>query len=126
MANGNLFAYVGATAAYTPEGEEWLGELKHYLEGNVKYMKDFFKQKMPLVRYVAPEASYLAWINLKQYGISHESMSNRLISIGKLALNDGTNFGIESNVFKGFFRLNLGCPRSVLEEGLNRLYNTFE
>ena len=126
VANGNVFAYVGATSAYTPEGEEWLEELKRYLEGNVKYMKDFFKRKMPLVRYVAPEASYLTWINLKQYGISHEDMSNRLISVGKLALNDGTNFGIDSNAFKGFFRLNLGCPRAILEEGLERLYKTFE
>ncbi len=125
VANGNLFAYVGTTAAYSEEGEEWLEQLKRYLEGNVEYMKNFFNENMPLVRYVAPESSYLAWIHLKQYGIAHEDMFNRLINIGKLALNDGTKFGLTPNGFKGFFRLNLGCPKAVLEDGLNRLYKTF-
>lgn len=125
LANGNLFAYIGVKAAYTQKGEEWLEQLKKYLEGNVKYMKDFFDKNMPLVRYVAPDASYLAWINLKQYGIAHEDMFERLLDIGKIALNDGTNFGLSNNAFKGFFRLNLGCPKIILEDALDRLYKTF-
>lgn len=125
VANGNVFAYVGATAAYSEEGEEWLEQLKRYLEDNVKYMENFFVEKMPLVRYVLPESSYLAWINLKQYGIAHDDMMQRLIAIGKLAINDGTCFGINPNAFKGFFRLNIGCPRAILNEGLERLYKTF-
>ena len=125
VANGNVFAYVGATAAYSEEGEEWLEQLKRYLEDNVKYMENFFVEKMPLVRYVLPESSYLAWINLKQYGIAHDDMMQRLIAVGKLAINDGTCFGINPNAFKGFFRLNIGCPRAILNEGLERLYKTF-
>ena len=69
---------------------------------------------MPKVRIMKPEATFLVWMDLGAYNLSEKELAKRLIDAG-VALNHGSKFGTGGD---GYFRLNFGCPRSVLEEGL--------
>lgn len=114
---GNIFGHVTLKAAYQ-QGGEWLEELKHYLEGNVEFALEYFAKELPQIKVLKPEGSFLLWLDFRDTGFTHEECGERLLKIGKIGLNDGLEFGEEG---KGFRRMNVGCPRSVLEEGLKRI-----
>ena len=95
-----------------------------YLDGNVETLRDFISEKMPLVKVVLPEASYLAWLEMGKYGISHAELSRIIVEKARLALNDGTTFGGKD--YECCFRINIGCPRATLVEGLSRLYQALQ
>ena len=118
VANGNIFAYVGAEAAFS-QGEEWLGQLLAYLQGNVDCLRSFLAERMPQVAAVLPEASYLAWLYFSVLGLDHDDLRSRLLNCAHVALNDGTTFG--GNDYRGCFRINIGCPRATLLEALERI-----
>ena len=118
VAGGNIFAFAGAEAAFA-NGEEWLAQMLDYLKENVRFLDDFLKERLPLVKSVLPEASYLAWLDFGAYGMSHKELSDKLINEARVVLNDGTTFGGEK--YECCFRINLGCPRSMLKEGLERI-----
>ena len=122
FANGNIFAYIGADAAFR-HGEEWLAQLKDYLVENIAFADEFIKKNMPLVKAVLPEASYLLWLDFNGLGLSHDELQDRLINKAKVALNSGLTFG--GNDYAGFFRMNIGCPRSILKEALERIAMAF-
>ena len=115
VANGNVFAYTVAEAAYR-KGDIWLLQVRDYIADNVAFTMSFLKQHIPLAVAMPPEASFLVWIDFNPTGFSYEEVKRRLIQEAKVALNDGYAFGGER--YKGFFRLNVGCPRSVLEKAL--------
>lgn len=123
VANGNIFAFVGAEAAFS-KGEQWLGEMLQYLQANVDCLKRYLADHMPYVRAVLPEASYLAWLDFSALGLSHEELKSRLLNRAKVALNDGTTFGGEA--YRCCFRLNLGCPQATLIEALDRIAKAME
>ncbi len=118
VAGGNIFAYVGAEAAFT-HGEDWLHQMLQYLQSNVAFLNDYLSRHLPSVKSVLPEASYLAWLDFNGLGLSHEQLVDRLVNHAKVALNDGTTFG--GSQYRGCFRINLGCPQSVLHECLDRI-----
>ena len=118
VANGNIFAFTAAEAAFK-DGEEWLQQMLDYISGNVKTLDNFLKTQMPKVKTVLPEASYLAWLDFSAYGLTHEQLKDKLINEAKVALNDGITFG--GDAYKCCFRLNLGCPRAPLVDTLNRI-----
>ena len=118
VANGNVFAYVGAQAAFA-HGEEWLQQMLRYLAANVSLTADFLRSEMPQVKAVLPEASYLAWLDFSDYGRTHAETQRRLTEKARVALNDGTTFG--GPEYENHFRLNLGCPRATLQEALERI-----
>lgn len=118
VAGGNIFAFTAAEAAFA-NGEEWLRQMLDYLSGNVLTLAEFLKRNMPKVKAVLPEASYLAWLDFNDYGLTHDQLKNKLINEAKVALNDGTTFG--GDAYKNCFRLNLGCPRTQLLDVLERI-----
>lgn len=118
VAGGNIFAFTAAEAAFA-HGEEWLQQMLEYLKTNAETLATFLKEQMPRVKVVLPEASYLAWLDFSDYGLSHKELSDRLINRAKVALNDGTTFG--GDAYACCFRMNLGCPRSVLLDALQRI-----
>lgn len=107
-----------ATKAAYEHGEEWLTELLAYLEGNLDFVKKFFESKLPKVKLIEPEGTYLLWLDLRMYGLSDRELDNRIINKGKLWLDPGHIFGAGGS---GFQRINMACPKSILEEGLRRL-----
>ncbi len=118
VAGGNIFAFTAAEAAFA-HGEEWLAQMLDYLQGNVQALEEFLRTRMPRVKAVLPEASYLAWLDFSAYGIDHKELERRLIEDAKVVLNDGTTFGGDD--YKCCFRLNIGCPRAVLLDALERI-----
>ena len=118
VAGGNIFAFTAAEAAFK-DGEDWLRQMLEYLQENVQTLGLFMQERMPKVKAVLPEASYLAWLDFSDYGLTHEQLKNKLLNEAKVALNDGTTFG--GDLYKGCFRMNLGCPRATLLDCLERI-----
>ena len=121
VAGGNIFAFTAAEAAFA-KGEDWLTQMLDYLNGNVECLKDFLSREMPKVKAVLPEASYLAWLDFSDYGIDHKVLADKFINEARVVMNDGTTFG--GDAYKCCFRLNLGCPRSMLLDVLQRIRQT--
>ena len=126
QANGyneiNTLGMTAAEAAYTL-GKPWLEELKKYLEGNIAYVKDFLANNMPKVHLVEPEGTYLLWLDFHDTGLSNEEMKERVENRAKLWLDHGDIFGESGQLFE---RINIACPRSILEQAMNRLKEAFK
>ena len=115
----NIFGLTAMEAAYK-YGEEWLEEALKYIEKNSDYMEGFIEENMPEVKYRKPEATYLGWLDFRKIFPSSKDLDVFLIDKAKVALNSGITFGKSG---EGFVRINLGCPRSILIEALNRIKN---
>ena len=114
-----LFATIATEAAYT-HGREWLRQLLAYIEGNVGYVEQFLASHLPAIRVVRPQASFLVWLDCRKLGLDHAALVDLFVSRAKLALNDGEMFGPGG---EGFMRINVGTPRSVLEQAMKQLKN---
>jgi cystathionine beta-lyase len=117
---GNIFGTVALEAAYT-FGDEWLAQLMKYLQENFIILERYFQENLPQVKVMRPEATYLIWIDFSALGLSDEVLNQKLIE-GGVGLNRGVQFGKQGS---GFMRINIGCQRSVLEDALRRIKNTF-
>jgi len=118
------FAVEGLIAAYTHEdSEKWLDDLRAYLWDNYLLVKGFFSENLPQFPILPLEATYLVWIDTSVLNIKSEQLNELLIEKGKVWLNEGTVYGAAG---EGFMRLNIACPRDVLQEGLNRLKTAFD
>ncbi|MGM5629602.1 PatB family C-S lyase [Apibacter raozihei] len=115
--DGTIFAYLALQAAYE-KGEDWMIELKAYLEKNIKFVDEYLKKNIPQIKVIIPEASFLLWLDCRDLNLTQAQLTSLFINEAHLALNDGAMFGKEG---KGFMRLNIGCPQSVLEKALQQL-----
>jgi len=115
--SGNLFGHIAMHAGYE-NGEEWLKQLMDYLESNVNFVREYLKNNIPKIKLVEPEATYLLWLDCRELEISTEKLNKIFIDSAKVALNKGTTFGKEG---EGYMRLNIGCSKSVLLEGLSKI-----
>jgi len=119
--NANIFAIAASEAAYR-FGAPWLDELLPYLEENVRVTEDFLQNELPEVRAPHPEGTFLMWLDFSRFGMSPTEIHDTLLCAGKIGLNSGTSFGPGG---EGFMRLNIGCPRATLTEGLERIRQAF-
>lgn len=108
---------LAAEAAYS-KGDVWLDALLKYLKGNIDYTEKFVRENLKGVKLVPMEATYLAWLDFNGTGLTTEQVDDLVLRKARLWLNSGTKFG---KTGAGFQRLNLACPRSILEKALNRL-----
>lgn len=113
----NTFGLVGMEAAYET-GEEWLAVLLPYIQSNITYTMNFFQEQLPKVKIMKPEGTYLLWLDFSEYDLSDKELEERFVHKGKVVLNTGVSYGPSG---KQHMRLNVACPRVVLEEGLNRI-----
>jgi cystathionine beta-lyase len=113
----NVFGTVALETAYN-HGEKWLEELLKYINANFEYMRDFLKTNYSEVRVTELEGTYLAWVDFRATGMSVEELRSFLYEKAKVGFEDGSVFGIEG---EGFMRVNLACPRAILEEAMKRL-----
>jgi cystathionine beta-lyase len=112
----NLLGYTAALAAYQ-NGNEWLSQLLVYLEGNWNTLDSFIEENLPEIKITPLEGTYLAWLDCSGMKIDRSPYEFFLQEAG-VACNDGKIFGPGG---EGFVRLNFGCPRSMLLEGLERM-----
>ena len=113
----NVFGLVALEAAYR-DGEEWLEQLLAYLNENLEFLMKYFRERIPKIKVIKPEGTYLVWLDCRQLGLSTKDLNNFMINKAGVALDGGDWFGTEG---KGFMRINIACPRSFLEECLKRI-----
>jgi cystathionine beta-lyase len=118
---GNIFGTAALEAAYT-YGDEYLSQLMKYIQDNYYFLEKFFNLHLPEVKVMRPEATFLIWLDYSAFGLTDENLHKKLIDAG-VGMSRGNQFGKQGN---GFMRMNIGCPRSVLQEGLFRIEKAFQ
>lgn len=116
----NMVGLCACQAAYE-SGGEWLDQLKEYLEGNIQFLKSFVNEHMPRIKVVETEGTYLVWMDLQELNLVDQK--DFIVNKARLWLDTGSMFGDEG---RGFERINVACPRTVLEEALNRLKRAYD
>lgn len=113
----NPLSIKAVEAAYN-EGEEWLTQLKDYIDQNIAFAAAYLKEHLPQATLVYPDGTYLLWVDLREYCSDRETLERLMHDEAKLILDQGYFFGDEGT---GFERINAACPRSILAECLQRM-----
>ncbi len=113
----NPLSIAAAQAAYE-KGEPWLEELRIYLDENFRLTGEYLRENLPKAKYLPSEATYLAWVDLKEYFEPDENLPLFFAYEAGVLLEGGNMFVQNSD---GFIRLNLACPKATLKEGLRRI-----
>ncbi len=117
ISNPGLFGIVATEAAYN-SCSGWLDELLDYLRGNLQYLLGFLGDRLPFIRPFKPEGTCLVWIDFRKLGLDDKDLKSFLIQKAGLGFSEGSMFGPGG---QGFQRMNIGCPRSLLEQALLQL-----
>jgi cystathionine beta-lyase len=117
-----LFAPIATIAAYK-HGDAWRREMLEYVQQNILFVEEFCREKMPEIKPVRPQASFLVWLNCRDLNLDHDALVDFFVNKARLALNDGEMFGIGG---QGFMRLNVATQRSILSQALNQLYSAYK
>lgn len=99
-------------------GEDWLEELKTYLEGNRSYIENYLLEELPEITMTPLEGTYLVWFDFSKLGLSEDELENLVVERIKIWFDAGTMFGEEG---RGFERMNIACPRSVIKKAMNQI-----
>jgi len=113
----NILGYTAMLAAYR-DGQPWLDELLRYLENNRDFLVKYVRANFPGIEIGVPEGTYLAWLDCRQARIPNNDPFNFFLETGRVAFSDGATFGRGG---QGYVRLNFGCPRQLLTQGLERI-----
>lgn len=114
---GNIFGNVASEAAYA-HGHAWLEELMQYVKGNVDLMVDFCREHLPQIKPLRPEATYMIWLDCRGMGLDGAGLQKFFVEKAGVGMNEGSRFGPGG---EGFMRMNLACPRSVVEKALRQI-----
>jgi cystathionine beta-lyase len=117
----NLIGLTAALAAYR-DGQEWLDQVLHYLEGNRDYLFKYVHDQLPMLQMVRPEGTYLAWLDCRNAGIQG-SPYEFFLKEARVGLNDGATFGGGG---EGFVRLNFACTWVLLTQALERMKSALD
>ena len=113
----NCMGMAACQAAYEA-GADWLEQLKQYLAGNLAYVRQFLREKLPDIALIEPEGTYLVWLDLRKLGLTEQQQRKLIVQDAKLWLDTGTLFGQGG---EGFERINIACPRATIEQAMQRL-----
>ena len=113
----DIFAPMATIAAFT-KGEPWRQELVKYLENNVLAVEDFCRTRLPEIKPLRPQASFLVWLDCRGLGLSQKDLVHLFVDKAGIGLNDGSVFGKEGI---GYMRLNIGAPKAFVLEALEKL-----
>ena len=113
----NCMGMAACQAAYEA-GADWLEQLKQYLAGNLAYIRQFLREKLPDIALIEPEGTYLVWLDLRKLGLTEQQQRQLIVQDAKLWLDTGTLFGQGGD---GFERINIACPRATIEQAMQRL-----
>lgn len=113
----NVFSTTAMLSAYT-NGEYWLDQVIEYLEENIDTLRKYLHQKIPSVKLIEPEGTYLLWLDFRELGLDVKQLETFLVQQARIAGNPGHWFGREG---AGFVRINIACPRSILVKALENL-----
>ena len=118
----NTMGIVGCEGAYKV-GAPWLDELKEYIQDNIQFTIDYVAKYMPKIHVYRPEGTYLMWLDCSKLPLSPKERDEWIINDAKLWLDTGSMFGVDGEDFE---RINVACPRKILEEGLEAWRRAYE
>jgi cystathionine beta-lyase len=113
----NIMGIIACKAAYA-SGHEWLTELKTYLAENLTFIRNFLSDKLPQIKLIEPEGTYLVWLDFKALGLTSQQLEDLIVNKANLWLDAGEMFGSGG---EGFQRINIACPKSILEKAFTQL-----
>lgn len=113
----SIMGLTAARAAYQ-NGKPWLEELHKHLKANIDFVRSFLKDKLPLVRLIEPEGTFLLWLDFSALGLSDSEIDDIIVNKAKVWLDRGTMFGPEGEFYQ---RINIATPRPLLKEALDRI-----
>ena len=100
------------------EGKNWYAALLDYLEKNINFTEEYIKKNLPEVTFQKPEGTYLLWLDFRKLDITKNQLEELIKTKAGVVLNSGYSFSEDCGLFQ---RINIACPRYLLEEGLERL-----
>ncbi|OFX89175.1 MAG: cystathionine beta-lyase [Bacteroidetes bacterium GWF2_33_16] len=118
---GNMFGIAATEAAYN-NGDEWLKQLLNYIAGNIDFVEKFLKERIPQIKMMRPEGTYLIWLDCRDLNLDSDELSRFFIEKANIGMNFGESFGTGG---EGFMRMNVACPRITLANALNQLLSAF-
>ncbi len=113
----NTMGLLACQGAYQ-YGGEWLSQLLEYLRENITFVRNFLNERLPQIKIVEPEGTYLVWLDCKSLELSQKELDDMIVNNARLWLDSGMMFGNEG---EGFQRINIACPKSVLERAMLQL-----
>lgn len=113
----NTLGLIACKSAYA-NGSEWLLQLKEYLQGNLEYVRNFLLERIPEIKLVEPEGTYLIWLDCSALGLSYKELETLITDKAKLWLDGGVIFGRQTALFE---RINIACPRTTLVTAMENL-----
>lgn len=116
----NVFGIEALISAYTLS-DSWLDELLIYLEKNRNFAIEFINKNIPQLKIIKPEATYLLWIDCSKLNIDSQTLVDKIYELGKVRLSSGITYGKNADKF---VRINIACPKELLEDGLQRIQKT--
>lgn len=117
LSSTSIFGMLSTISAYN-ECAPWVDELNLYVTNNLVLLQEFLKAELPEIQLVIPEATYLAWLDVSRLPYTSQQLQEALIHYGKVAIMPGNTYGATG---ENFIRMNIGCPREKLIDGLQRL-----
>ena len=114
---------ISALIAVYNEGEDWLEQLKEYIDGTMEFVQQFLAEKMPKVKVRIPEGTYVMWMDFSAYGISPKEVHDRIYNKANVILEDGSMFGDEGVNYQ---RICIPSPRPMIKEAFERIAREFE
>lgn len=118
----SVLGLVATEAAYA-HGDEWYAAMKNYVRDNIALAKTYVEKNLPGVRMIDTQGTYLIWLDFRQTGLTVEELDHKIIYEAGLWLDSGKIFG---KTGEGFERINVACPRAVLQEALDRIRGILE
>lgn len=120
--SANIMGMIALMSSYE-KAHDYIDELILYIEGNMKLIEDFMKTEFPDVKFHCPQATYLAWIDMRSVPFTSNQIQKALVDVGGVGIMNGEVYGENG---KGFLRLNAGCPKAKLMEGLQRFKHALQ
>jgi cystathionine beta-lyase len=117
MIGGNIFGLIATESAYR-YGDEWLDQLLDYLKANLDFLMEYFEKYIPQIKVIQPEGTYLVWLDCRGLGLDPEGLQEFSLKQARIAFDEGYIFGPEG---EGFNRLNIACPRTILEQACKNM-----
>jgi cysteine-S-conjugate beta-lyase len=121
IGGGNIFGNVASEEAYL-HGDIYVDELMEYLAGNVETLENFVKQNLPKIKVIRPESTFLVWLDCRSMDMNDKELNDFFLQKAKVGFNPGVMFGPGG---EGYMRMNIGCPRATLLQGLKQIKEAF-
>lgn len=112
----SIFGMYATMVGYT-KCDDYIDQMVEYLRENMRFVEEFLAKELPDFKFKAPDATYLAWIDAREVPFTTEEIQHALVHVGKVAIMKGETYGVGG---EKYLRLNCGCPKAKLEDGLER------